>query len=416
MKGLNELIQAGLFGRGLIAVDHPILVARYNACLQDMGLKTTALPKFQIDRMGWSPEIADEQNNSYYLSHGEANPLAIILTPDQEKSPIYFPMHSFDWKIMEQWFSLNQSQITDLTKDSAIWLDLDQEVSLYRFPSDLTMVSEVIVRAYSPDKLMDRAKSQKDLVFRWLNEPKACLDTALINELLSTAVNDGDLRKRNFIIRKMQYSDVADFYSRVFGGVYVLRSCNHEPLVLTCDESKVGEGVRLADRAILDTLEEYGYIKADLSWWKDHMHRLKIIAESFLVEVLDIKEPALSFDDVSDVLKRQLVNKYKDDLAIYFEFDELYNTLKRGELPKSKSSINIYLLHPSDELTPSSQEVIWQLLTYIRGGRFVPLMYRYQKETFIEAYTQKWGNPRRTWSLAKIRNYYDAIMRKASSS
>jgi hypothetical protein len=65
---MNELIQAGLFGRGLIRIEDPTMVARYNACLQDMGLSSTDLTSFQIDRMGWSPEIAAEAGDSYYLT------------------------------------------------------------------------------------------------------------------------------------------------------------------------------------------------------------------------------------------------------------------------------------------------------------------------------------------------------------
>ena len=105
MALMKELIEAGLFGRGLVPVENRTMVARYNACLKDMGLAPTNLKKFQIDKMGWSPEVAAEQKDEYYLSHGDANPLAIILTPEQATAPIYFPMHSFDWKLMARYRS-----------------------------------------------------------------------------------------------------------------------------------------------------------------------------------------------------------------------------------------------------------------------------------------------------------------------
>ncbi len=412
MNHLNELIKSGLFGRGLIKVEHALLVARYNDCLQDMGLRKTALNQFQIDRFGWSPEIAEEQNNNYYLSHGEANPLAIILIPEQENSPIYFPMHSFDWNIMEQWFSVNRTQIADLTRDSGIWLDLDQEVSLYRSPLDLTMVNEVIVRTFTPGNLMEKAQSQKELVFTWLNDKSLHFDRSIIGKLYDTAKADGDLRNRNFLIRDMQFSDVLDFYSRVFGGTFVLRSLNHEPIILTCDAAQVKSGVVKVDKTALDLLIKHGYIKTDAVWWKDHLYRLKVVAESFLVKVIDANEPELSFESINDIKKRQLVTKYKSELSAYFELNELYHLLKQGELPIDNCGLNIHLFHPSPELSASSAEVIWQLLTYIRGGRFVPMMYRYQKEAFIKAFTEDWQTPYRTWSLACVREYYDLLQMK----
>jgi hypothetical protein len=65
------------------------------------------------------------------------------------------------------------------------------------------------------------------------------------------------------------------------------------------------------------------------------------------------------------------------------------------------------LMHPSDRLSLQSREVVWQLLTYIQGGRFVPLFYRHQKTTFVEAFTKEWKNPRRTWALGRVREHYD---------
>ena len=59
---MNELERTGLFGKGLITIESPELVRRYNACLEDMGLPATKLKKFSIDAVGWSPEIAAEQD------------------------------------------------------------------------------------------------------------------------------------------------------------------------------------------------------------------------------------------------------------------------------------------------------------------------------------------------------------------
>lgn len=408
MSKMNELVEAGLFGRGLIPITSQVLVDRYNACLQALGLKSTTLSTFQVDRLGWSPEIAEEMGDDYYLSHGDANPLCIILTPEQATAPIYFPMHSFDWKLMKQWFELNRAQIADITKDSGIILDIDQEVSLYAIPTDLLMVSEVQVRANTPCGFMDRANEQRALVKRWLKEKDAHLDDELITALEETAKRDGDLRRRQLVIRDMQYSDVADFYSRVFGGVFVLRSQNHQPLIFVREEDQVdGDHVLPADESALSHLIEHGYVETDVQWWKDHLYRLKVVAESFLVEVLDQHEPRINFSKLAKSRCNQLIVKHRDELGTYLDLMRARDALKRGQLDEVSDEVRPHLLHPSEQLSPISREVVWQILTYIRGGRFVPLLYRHQKTKFVELYNTKWKKPRRTWALTRIREHYD---------
>ena len=409
MPKMSELIASGLFGRGLITIDHPSLVDRYNACLRYLGLTETSLSTFQIDKMGWSPEIAAEQSNDYYLCHGDANPLAIVLTPEQTNAPIYFPMHSFDWRLMDQWFTLHKIPIADLTRDTGICLDIDQEVDLYGVPADLLMVSEVIVRVSTPDGLMTRADAQQNLVRRWLTEPEAHLDVDLIRALKTTTQTEGDLRRRHLIIRDMQYSDVLDFYSRKFGGSFVLRSQNKSPLIFVRDANWVAKDkVYAADVNALSVLIEHGYVDTDIEWWQKHLYHFKVVAESFLLDVVDVEEPLLDFAEIKDVRKRQLVHKYGDRLPIYLELVRLREALKQGVIPDSVSDeARVHLFHPSDTLSPSSREVVWQLLTYIQGGRFVPLMYRHQKTAFVEAFTTKWGMPRSSWAIALVRQYYD---------
>ncbi len=409
MPRMKELIEAGLFGRGLVSIDSPVLVKRYNACLTDMGLQRTALTSFQIDRMGWSPEVAFEQGNDYYLSHGDANPLAIILTPEQATAPIYFPMHSFDWRLMDVWFRSHRLQIADLTRDTAIWLDIDQEVDLYQLPSDLSMVKEVIVRTATPIRLIERAIAQDNLVKTWLNDNEALFDEALMQKLEKTAAEDGDFRRRQLIVRNMQYGDVADFYSRAFGGVFVLRSRNHEPLVLAREEKWVdpAAGVFPANESALALLSERGYITTDIGWWQHHLYRLEVVAESFLVDVLDKKQPRVNYAKLNEAKRKRYVNEYQAELHEYTELMRVHKDLAAKKTPKITAAAASHLLHPTVGLSSASREVVWQLLTYIQGGRFVPLMYRHQKTAFLYHYTEVWKKPKSTWALARVREFYE---------
>ena len=198
---MENLIKSGLFGRGLIHIDKPALVERYNACLEDIGLEKTSLDNFHIDGWGWSPEIANEMDNKYYLSHyGPANPYAIILTPLQEDRPIYFPYHSFDRHMMKEVFKQCGNQISDLTTETAIWIDIDQEIMRYRSPQDLLMIESINLKFNTSGHLMKAAREQRELVRIFYDEENAWGDTELHRKIIQSCTQYGDLRFRSLDI------------------------------------------------------------------------------------------------------------------------------------------------------------------------------------------------------------------------
>ena len=80
----NELI----YGR-LLPVDEPHLIERYNKAL--VGVWAASRPSstsFDIDRTGFSPQIAEELGDYQYLDPNEVNRRFIILTPDQIDLPV----------------------------------------------------------------------------------------------------------------------------------------------------------------------------------------------------------------------------------------------------------------------------------------------------------------------------------------
>ena len=102
---MDKLKQAGLFGDGLVAINGS-LVKRYNGCLALLGVSASKLETFSIDANGWSPEIAEEKKDNFYLNIGEANANAIIVSPKQKDKPVFMPYHSFDRNLMASVFSM----------------------------------------------------------------------------------------------------------------------------------------------------------------------------------------------------------------------------------------------------------------------------------------------------------------------
>ena len=136
---MNKLKAANLYRNELIPISGK-LVERYNKCLKKLGFKETALNTFSIDGMGWSPEISEEKKENYYLCNGESNPHAIVISPLQHKKPVYMPVHDFDRDMMNLVFKTHGQKINDITRDSAICIDFDQNIDAFYEPLDVAEV------------------------------------------------------------------------------------------------------------------------------------------------------------------------------------------------------------------------------------------------------------------------------------
>ena len=412
---MKTLEQLGLYGNGLIVVDSPEMTARYNACLKDMSLSETNLDQFRIDAMGWSPEIAEEKGDNDYLSHGVANPLAIILTPKQRHSPIYNPFHSFDWDLMKQLYDTHVVQVDLTTRHEGICVDIDQDVDRYLDPNDLLLVDEVVVRLWTPSRLMKKAHRQKVLVKQFMHDQKSHHDTELINQILSSTKDVGDMRTKPMCIQDMEYTDVFSFYTRALGGWFVLRSpTSDETLLLSKNAATKARGVTsCTDKQTLADLERLGLISFGVERWIKHLHRLEILRDSFLMDILSELYPDMDYVNMTSPERKQIRQKKEVQRIlpeVYHLLDKLIRELRRGKVSdRISKKIRPYLAHPLPNLPASISEVVWFILALVCDGRAVVRLYRYDKDAFFEAY-EKWKTPRKTWAIQCIKNYYEHRM------
>ena len=110
---MQKLKQANLYRNELIPISGK-LVERYNKCLVKLGFTKTNLTSFSIDGIGWSPEIAAEKKEVFYLNNGEANPHCILITPLQKGLPVYNPFHSYDREVMKLVFQKHGEKINNI--------------------------------------------------------------------------------------------------------------------------------------------------------------------------------------------------------------------------------------------------------------------------------------------------------------
>ena len=120
----NDLI----YGR-LLTVDEPHLIERYNKALAAFGEKPTKLKKFDVDKTGFSPEIAKEKDNFDYLDPNGVNRRFIILTPAQAELPVVHTAFSNTDELMYEFFAGNSRAINATTIKDVIFGEIEDSVS-----------------------------------------------------------------------------------------------------------------------------------------------------------------------------------------------------------------------------------------------------------------------------------------------
>ncbi len=409
---MNKLKQANLYRSELIPVSGK-LVERYNKCLHTLGFPPTKLESFSIDGIGWSPEIAEEKNNTQYLNHGDANPHGIIISPLQKGKPVYLPFHSFDREMMQHVFRTHGQKINDITRDSAICIDFDQNIDVFYEPLDILKYDKVSITFRLIDHLEDKQKEQLQLVNTFKNGNNF-IDENIHEQLLATAKTYGDLRHRDLRLHPLYFS-TGSFFSRAFDGVYVLRDFI-KPIV-------VFESLAHYKEAIKDTIHDvliYHINQPELvAKLKDHIIiecDLESIIKTSNYERIKKFELAQFLQNTQHSIKDILSNKVlfksylnKIDIAsrkqvmgveIYLEKLEQSNAYKVEDMVDQ--DLYFALHQPHSSLSALHRDLIHRLLINI-SPKDVLFLYWYDKEQFYNYY-DTWDDSFRDWVIDTIRN------------
>lgn len=211
----NELI----YGR-LLPVDEPHLIDRYNKALTAFGLPTTKLESFQIDRSGFSPEIAEELGDYQYLDPNEVNRRFIILTPSQVDLPVVHTAFSNTSQLLFEFMSKNQRAIDALTIKDVIYGEIEDSVSKVEDIEDLLSINQVEFRVLSAEDVLGKAAELGKLVDRLKQEPEAWRDDDMLNRMVELAKVCGDIRENALVPDQVIFRHNA-FWTSHFGGLYV---------------------------------------------------------------------------------------------------------------------------------------------------------------------------------------------------
>ncbi|GAA4807941.1 DUF6638 family protein [Litoribaculum gwangyangense] len=409
---MQKLKEANLYRSELIPVSGK-LVERYNKCLVKLGFTETKLKTFSIDGVGWSPEIAEEKKDNYYLNNGEANPHGIIISPLQKGKPLYLPSHTFDRDLMKFVFKIHGEKIKDITRDSAICLDFDQGIDAFYEPLDVLKYEKITVHFHLIDNLDRIQKEQLQLVDKF-NRDHNFIDETIHQQLLDSAKKYGDLRNRDLDLHELQYT-TDSFYTKAFGGVYVLRDFI-TPIVVFEDETWYKEAIKDTNYEVLIFHIHQPELMEKL---RDHViieHDLEKVVKTNRYERIKKYEMAQCLKDTQhptkDILTDPILFKsYLNKLDIesrkkvmsverYLEKLETSNEFKISDIVDTKLFEALH--EPHSSLEPKHQDLIWKLLVNI-APKDVLFWYWYDKEAFYEAF-KTWDESFKDWVVETISN------------
>ena len=236
---MKLLIEKGLMFGGLVRVDSPVLVDRYNRALASLTGKTTQLADFHIDISGFSPEIGDELGDDRYLNHEGVNRQFILLTTDQKTAPLLDATFSNSRGILRQFIEKNEAQLFALTARDAVAGELVNTVYRADQPSDLFEIRKVSIEADTTDGTVKTAKELGAMIDRFKTEPDAWFDDVLIGKMIGLAKETGDVTRNPVILPEMTF-DQTNFWTSHFGGLYVFRGVDHPAAISAFDRSSLG--------------------------------------------------------------------------------------------------------------------------------------------------------------------------------
>lgn len=407
---MEKLRAAGLFGGGMVVLSGS-LAKRYNECLALLGVIPTKLKTFSIDGMGWSPEIALEQENNYYLNIGEANVNAIIISPQQKGKAVHMPSHSFDRDVMRTVFAAYGREIRDITKDSALVLHLDQKLDALYEPFDLLHYNEITVNFTLLNNLLEKQMEQRAFISLF-NRRNNFIDRDVHRQLLESAKKYGDLRGRKLRLDPIKLK-VSSFHTRAFGGVFVLKDSMKELLIF--------EDEKVFKKAIDDTVHDILLFHKDHDELIDTLVRQLILEKDFKKSVRSsrydrikkhlfvehIKKVSHPIDEILNshfLFKKYLneldieVKKKISGMELYFQKSVVDKNLKMHDLV---DGTYIKALHePHSSLDEDKKELTWKLLAKIMPKDPVHL-YWYDKEQFYQNYTT-WKPGYQQWVIDQI--------------
>ncbi|MGB0879913.1 MAG: DUF6638 family protein [Polaribacter sp.] len=408
---MDKLKKANLYRSELIPISGK-LIERYNKCLVKLGFTKTKLTSFSIDGIGWSPEIAEEKKELHYLNNGEANPHCIIITPLQKGLPVYNPFHSYDRELMKLVFKTYEKKIENITRDSAICIDFDQNIDAFYEPLDVLKYKDVVVSFRLIDDLEKAKKTQLQLVETFRKDTNF-IDENIHQQILTSAKKYGDLRDRDVHLEPITFT-TDSFYTKAFGGIYLLRNFI-SPILIFEEKETYKEAINdttydvlmfhISQPELIEQLRDHLIIESDLKneiSTKRYDRVKKFTFSEHLNEtqhsIKDILEDKMLF---KSYLNKTPIEVRKKIMSVerYLEKREMNAQTKIKDIVDQQFYFSLH--NPHSSLRANHQDLIWKLLVNI-APKDILFLYWYDKEEFYKQF-KTWEDSKKDWVIDLIK-------------
>jgi hypothetical protein len=406
----NELI----YGR-LLPIAEPHLVERYNKALTAFGLKPTQLTSFDIDRTGFSPQIAEELGDYQYLDPNEVNRRFIILTPDQIDLPVVHTAFSNTGALVYEFFSKNSRAIDALTIKDVIYGEIEDSVAKVEDIEDLLSINQVEFRVLSAEDVLGKAAELGTLTDRLKREPDAWRDDEMLTRMVELAKVCGDIRENALVPDQVIFRHNA-FWTSHFGGTYVF--VDAETTTVICNPTAPGFrrsrpwqvsyiAAGDADR-VFNFLAQSGRIELPRASWLETSGYLEHRAEMAIRAIIHENDPRADPGNADKVWLQTWIARNADLIASDGTFPFL-NATKREIAQSGQVKIN--------EVFPQQRFLIVRAkpghpdawLTNRLISDFVPSdfvsRYVFNKQTFYRDY-ESWSEPYRAQVVDLLKSTY----------
>jgi hypothetical protein len=314
---------------------------------------------------------------------------------------------------MKYVFKVHGEKIKDITRDCAICIDFDQGIDVFYEPLDVLKYDTITVNFHLIDRLWYIQKEQLELVEKF-NRANNFIDENLHQELLESAQAYGDLRQRDLDLHQLQYT-TDSFYTRAFGGVYVLRDFI-KPIVVFINEKWYKEAIKdtnydvliyhISQPELMEKLRDHMIIECDLEKVVKTNRYERIKKFEMAQHLKDTQHP------VGDILSDPLlfksylnkldikVRKQVMSVEIYLEKLETSNQFKIPDIVDAK--LYNALHQPHSSLEAKHQDLIWKLLVTI-SEKDILFWYWYDKASFYNNF-KSWDDSLKDWAIETISN------------
>lgn len=337
---MMRLVRAGLMFGNLYEVSSPAMVERYNRALDYLIGKRTALTEFHIDIAGFSPEIADELDDPFYLNPHGANQMFILLSTDQKTAPLLNSQFSTSRSILRRYMEENESQLFALTAREAVAGELMNSVFKIDEPAELLDINQVEVTADTTQSHVKEAEALSEHIDRFMGESDAWWDDVLIADMIELAKRTGNIQ-RNPVTLESRVFQQGNYFTNHLGGVYVFRDADTPTVIARRKMDGLGDldveqVLTLDDReAISDWLYKEGL--TELIVQRPNQDSALVIRQKMdFIVATTAAEAGHDLDGLSRQNMRQLERRYARELPP--EYEGLMNVWRwasmGGRVPK----------------------------------------------------------------------------------